>query len=241
MPRRRLALRLALPTLVLLAATSGRCRERGEITSGGLRFERVDKVDKGALTGALQTRAGSRLPWGRKRSFDRNAFEADLRRIEVFYRDRGFPDARVRSFDVDLNDAQDKVDVTVHITEGEPITVADIELKGFDVLPEDRQRTLRETLPLQPMFPLDRQLAAASRERALNLLRDEGYPYADVSIADEDAGPRTRRIVIDAVPGLVARFGPVDIRGQASVSENIIRRQLSFKEGDRFTRTKMRQ
>ena len=48
----------------------------------------------------LQTKRGSRLPWGRKRFFDRSAFEADLKRIEAFYRDRGFPDARVTSFDV---------------------------------------------------------------------------------------------------------------------------------------------
>jgi outer membrane protein assembly complex protein YaeT len=243
MPSRRLALRLPLPILVLLVATSGGCREEGDITIGRLRFEGVDKVDKGALTGALQTRAGSRLPWGRKRFFDRSAFEADLRRIEVFYRDRGFPDARVRSFDVDLNDAQDKVDVTVHIDEGEPITVAGIDLKGFDVLPEARQKALRATLPLQPTFPLDRQLAAASRERALNALRDEGYPYADVSIADvdADAGPRTRRILLEASPGMLAQFGPIDIRGQVSVSEQIIRRQLNFEPGERFTRTKMRQ
>src|SRR5688572_10004435 len=95
MPSRRQALRRTLPILVLLVSTG--CREEGEITIGRLRFEGVDKVDKGALTGALQTRAGSRLPWGRKRFFDRSAFEADLRRIEVFYRDRGFPDAREKT------------------------------------------------------------------------------------------------------------------------------------------------
>ena len=36
--------------------------------------------------------------------------------------------------------------------------------------------------------PLDRQLALASRERALNVLRDQGYPYADVTITDEESG-----------------------------------------------------
>jgi outer membrane protein assembly complex protein YaeT len=241
MPRRRSAVRLTLPILALLAATSGGCREEGDITVGKLQFEGVEKVDKGALAGALQTRAGSRLPWGRKHYFDRSAFEADLRRIDVFYRDRGFPDARVRSFDVDLNDAQDKVDVVVHVSEGDPITVAAIELNGFEVLPEDRLRDLRESLPLQPALPLDRQLAAASRERALNALRDEGYPYADVSIADEDEGPRTRRIFLTARPGALATFGPIGVQGQVSVSEHVIRRQLLFEQGDRFTQAKMRQ
>src|SRR5690606_29443597 len=122
--------------------------------------------DEKALANALQTKEGSWIPWGRKRYFDRSAFEADLKRIQAFYLDRGFPDARVRSFDVRLNDAQDKVDITLEIDEGEPIRVAALELRGFDVLSEDQRETLETTLPLQPERPLDRQLAVASRERA---------------------------------------------------------------------------
>ena len=100
------------------------CREEGNIQISGLSFNGVTQVDKGALANALQTKKGSWIPWSRKRYFDRRAFEADLKRIEAFYRDRGFPDARVRSFDVKLNDQQDQVDITVNISEGEPIRVA---------------------------------------------------------------------------------------------------------------------
>src|SRR6186997_2207162 len=220
------ACRATFPVVVVVAliCVVG-CRE-GDIQISGLTFNGVKQVDKAALANALQTKKGSWIPWGRKRYFDRRAFDADLKRIEAFYRDRGFPDARVRSFDVKLNDAQDKVDITLDISEGEPIRVASIELRGFDVIPQDRQRTLRESLPLLPGRPLDRQLAIASRERALNALRDDGYPYAEVTLRDEDAGPRQQRLIVEAVPGVLAHFGEVDIRGYASVSENVIRRQL---------------
>jgi outer membrane protein assembly factor BamA len=186
-------------TTFLLVAVVGAicvtgCREEGDIQISSLRFAGVKQVDKDLLASALQTKQGSWVPWSRKRYFDRRAFEADLKRIEAFYRDRGFPDARVRSFDVTLNDAQDKVDVTLDISEGEPIRLESIELRGFDVIPADRQRTLRESLPLLPGHPLDRQLASASRERALNALRDDGYPYAEVTVREEDAGSRQRRV-----------------------------------------------
>ena len=217
------------------------CREEGDIQISGLSFNGVHQVDKGALANALQTKQGSWIPWSRKRYFDRRAFEADLKRIEAFYRDRGFPDARVRSFDVKLNDAQDKVDITLDIAEGEPIRVAGIELRGFDVIPPDRQRTLRESLPLLPGRPLDRQLAVASRERTLNALRDDGYPYAEVTLREEEAGPRQQRLIFDAVPGVLAHFSEIDIRGYASVSENVIRRQLTFEPGDRYTRRALRE
>ena len=217
------------------------CREEGDIRISGLTFNGVKQVDEGALANALQTKKGSWVPWSRKRYFDRRAFEADLKRIEAFYRDRGFPDARVRSFDVKLNDAQDKVDVTLDISEGEPIRVDSIELRGFDVIPTDRQRTLHDSLPLLPGRPLDRQLAVAARERALNALRDDGYPYAEVTLREEETGPRQRRLIVEAEPGVLAHFGEVDIRGYASVGEHVIRRQLTFTQGDRFTRREMRE
>jgi len=233
--------RVAFLLVVLVGVTCvAGCREEGDIQISGLHFNGVEQVDKGALTSALQTKQGSWIPWSRKRYFDRRAFEADLKRIEAFYRDRGFPDARVRSFDIQLNEAQDKVDVAVDIVEGEPIRVEAIEIRGFDVLSADQQRSLQETLPLQPGRPLDRQLASASRERALNALRDDGYPYAEVTMMEAEAGARQRRLTFEATPGVLARFGEIDIRGFASVSENVIRRQLTFKPGDRFTRRDLR-
>jgi outer membrane protein assembly complex protein YaeT len=227
--------------LVLLGAFSAAaCREEGDIRISGLSFTGIEQVDEGALKNALQTKEGSWLPWGRQRYFDRSAFDADLRRIEAFYRDRGFPDARVRSFDVALNDAQDEVDVTVDIDEGEPVRVAAIELTGFEPLSEDELDTLRQGLPLQPERPLDRQLAIASRDRAINALRDKGYPYAEVAISDEVVAPSRRDILLEATPGALAHFGPVEIRGYASVGENVVRRQLTFEPGDRFTRQALR-
>src|SRR5918995_3837266 len=104
------------------------CREEGDIQITSLTFKGVEHVDKDALANALQTKKGSWIPWGRKRYFDRLAFEADLKRIEAFYRDRGFPDARVTSFDVKLDETQKKVDVTLNISEGEPLRVAAVEL-----------------------------------------------------------------------------------------------------------------
>jgi outer membrane protein assembly complex protein YaeT len=227
--------------VLFIAVVASACREDGDIEISSLDFNGVERVDKDALANVLQTRRGSRLPWGRKRFFDRSAFEADLKRIEAFYRDHGFPDARVTSFDVNLNDAQDKVDVTLNISEGEPVVVSAIELAGFDVLDEDQRTALQETLPLQPGRPLDRQLEVASRERVLNDLRDRGYAYASVTITEQESGPRSRKVVLDAMPGTLAYFGEIEINGQASVSENVIRRQLTFAPGDVFTRREMRE
>ena len=218
------------------------CREEGDITISGLHFNGVQQVNKSALANVLLTKKGSRLPWGKKRFFDRRAFEADLKRIQAFYLDRGFPDARVASFDVKLNSAQDKVDVTVNISEGEPITVADIELAGFvPPMSAGEVRSLKDSLPLLPGKPLDRQLLLAARDRAVNSLRDKGYPYSEVALDETDAGPRQKRIALNATPGTLAHFGAIEVVGEKTVGENVVMRQLTFKPGDRFTRKEMRE
>jgi len=227
--------------LLLVALLAAGCREQGDITIHKLDFQGVKQVDKNALAAALQTKTGSRLPWGQKTYFDRRAFDADLERILAFYRDRGFPDARVSSFDITLNDTQDQVDVVLNISEGQPTLVAGIELTGFDVVPPKELRNLRDSLPLQPNKPLDRQLAVASRERALNVLRDYGYPYAEVEIAQQGGEQNQITVVFSATPGTLAYFGPVEIVGEKSVGDNIIRRQLTYKPGDLFTRRELRE
>jgi outer membrane protein insertion porin family/translocation and assembly module TamA len=229
------------PVLLLTVALCvAGCREQGDIKIRSLTFNGVKQINKSALANVLATKQGSKLPWGHKTYFDRSTFEADLQRIQAFYLDRGFPDARVQSFDVQLNQAQDEVRVVVNIVEGEPVRVESIELTGFEVLSESQQRTLKESLPLQPGQPLDRQLAVATRDRALNLLKDEGYPYATVAMTPQDVGPKRQRVLLAATPGVLAHFGAIDIRGEKTVGENVVRRQLSFMTGDRFTRTQMR-
>ena len=116
----RLLCRVAV---VLLAISAIGCKEEGTIKVHSLKFNGVKAVDEGRLKNALATKQSSWIPWGKKAYFDRSRFDADLKRIQAFYADRGYPDARVTGFDVKLNDKQDQVDVTLNISEGDPVLV----------------------------------------------------------------------------------------------------------------------
>src|SRR5262245_11905844 len=98
-----------LLSVVLLGAAAlaaSGCREDGAVTVNSLTFDGVTAVDASTLKRVLATREntkipllGVRAPWSKStNSFDRGRFEADLKRIEAFYKDRGYPDARVASF-----------------------------------------------------------------------------------------------------------------------------------------------
>src|SRR4029077_16959738 len=175
---------------------------------------------------------------GKKNYFDRSRFDADLKRIQAFYADRGYPDARVTGFDIKLNDKQDAADVTVNISEGEPVKVAAVDFVGFDVIPPAHLDTLRQKAPLKIGQPRDRQLVVATHELALNELRDHGFPYAKVTTSEDDgAQGKEARLSFQAEPGQLAHFGPVRILGNKRVGDNIIRRELTYKPGDLYQRS----
>jgi outer membrane protein insertion porin family len=229
--------------LVAFATIASACNDEGTIQVHSLKFNGVKAVDADRLRDALATRqtAWSRrhgLPWGKKAYFDRSRFDVDLKRIQAFYNDRGYPDARVTAFDVKLNDKQDQVDVTLTIAEGEPVKLAQIDFAGFDVIPPDHLDQLKKQLPLKIGQPRDRQLVVTAHEMAVNELKDHGYPYAKVATSEND-GPSGKEAVVTytADPGKLAHFGPVQIQGNKTVSDHVIERELTFKPGDLYRRS----
>ena len=222
-----------------MCLAAGACREEGAVQVKKLSFTGVTAVEESRLRGALATRQSSRLPWGRKYFFDRGRFDADLKRIEAFYADRGYPDARVTGFDVQLNDKQDEVEITVSVAEGEPVLVTAVEFTGFDDVPPDRLEELKQ--------PDSRQGRAAARSRAgRHRPRDGGQRAARQRPSRTRGSRRTSRpgrrrkqvsLTFAATPGPLAYFGPIEISGNQSVGDRVILRKLNFKPGDLYRRS----
>jgi outer membrane protein insertion porin family/translocation and assembly module TamA len=232
---------LFLLAFVALFATA--CKEeQGGVKVADLSFTGVNAVSENQLKSILATAESSKLPWGTKHYFGREQFEADLKRIEAFYADRGYPDARVKSFDARLSEDQTSVKVQINIAEGEPVTVERVVLEGFESLPDESETQLPDQLPLKTGRPLDRALMQASRETALDALRDAGHPYASVRVSEAPGSERQRVVVtLKADAGPVAQFGPIEIVGNTSVSDAVVRRQLWFRPGQLFEQSKLRE
>jgi outer membrane protein insertion porin family len=224
--------------LTLLGAAA--CNEETGVRVTSMQFNGVKAVKPSQLKSVLSTGASSKLPWGEKRYFNREQFDADLKRIVAFYHDRGFPEARISSFDVKLSSDQSSVAIALDISEGQPVIAERVDLQGFEPLPADHFQALMARLPLKAGQPLDRALLQAAREAALDELKDHGYPYATVRLVEEPgSGERQRVMKLMAEPGAVAHHGPLEIQGNASVSDQIIRRQMTFRRGDLFRQSKL--
>ena len=222
--------------LIVVALAAAGCQEPGTITVRSIDFVGVQAIDTSRLKNALATRVNAKLPWGRKYTFDRSRLDEDLKRIEAFYADRGYPNARVTNVQAVPNDANDAVSVTITIAEGTPVLVSNLELAGFDVLPGASIESMRERLPIQPGQPWDRQQVIAARDLAINELRDQGYPYAKVTVGEKPE-PASVVLTFRAEPGLLAHFGTIETVGNQTVENRVILRQLTFKTGDVYRRS----
>lgn len=228
--------------LGLMAVVAASCKEDGGVKVTSFSFNGTKAVTPGQLKSVLATSSSSKIPWGQKHYFSRDQFEADLKRIVAFYKDRGYPDARVTSFDAKLNDTQTSVSITVNISEGEPVRVERVTFSGFEPLPEQHRRALENELPLKAGQPLDRAQLQASREAALDELKDHGYPYASVRISDNPGSSDHQRVIaLTAETGPLSRFGPIEINGNASVSDRIVRRQLTYRPGQLFRQSALQE
>jgi len=235
------ATRFALLPLVFV--TLAACKEdQAGVEVKDLSFTGNTAVSSAQLESILATAQSAKLPWGARQYFNRQEFEADLKRVVAFYRDRGYPDARVRSFDARLSDDQKSVRLRIDVEEGDPIRVERVVLTGLDPIPEEHLRDLETRLPLKAGEPLDRALLQASREAVIDELKDHGYPNPDVSVAEAPGSSARQRIVTyDAQPGRLAYVGRIEVSGMMSVNERIVRRQLTFRRGQLFQQSKLRE
>ena len=82
-----LAPRLTLVLAVAAIAASVACKEEGGVKVTTFSFIGVKNVTDGQLRSVLATTPSSKLPWGEKHYFSREQFQADLKRVEAYYRD----------------------------------------------------------------------------------------------------------------------------------------------------------
>src|SRR6187455_2867961 len=85
----------ACVVLVALLTAAAGCHDVGDVKVTSLSFAGNSAFSEARLKSLLATRSSGWLPWSPRHYFDRKEFDADLARLVAFYRDRGYPSARV--------------------------------------------------------------------------------------------------------------------------------------------------
>ena len=175
------------------------------------------------IHGAEQVKAGdikkkiltSQTGWipliSRKEYFDRDIWRTDLRRIERFYRERGYYQAEVVD-DRITPKGENGVALDVQVREGTPTLIAEVKISGLDGLPADQRERVLATVQLKngDIFIEDRweglkeQLAAALRAEGYAMATVEGQAFVDVAT-------QRAKIEVQAAPGIRYHFGELKL------------------------------
>jgi outer membrane protein assembly factor BamA len=118
-----------------------------------------------------------------------------------------------------------------------PVIVTDVRLEGFEVLPVPVFEDFRDDFPIRTSSLLTAEAEQKAGGRAVEVLQDHGYPYAQVQTAREPVDAHRVRLTVRAEPGTRGFFGRVDIMGNRRVDDAIIRRRVAYAPGDLFRRS----
>lgn len=195
------------------------------------------------------------LPWAPERVWlDRDTLDEDAWRIEIWYVNQGYFDARVLGWEVvprrrPLERAWwggpppvPKVIVRGHVREGQPSHYRKIDIQGIDKLGRPLQRRIRELLGDRAAagIAIGDEFNYATWEETLGALRtmlqERSYAHARVTgaldVYPEDHAVDAR---VDVETGPACRFGEIRLDGLVKVPEAVVREQLTFDSGESFS------
>lgn len=148
--------------------------------------------------------------FGTPRCLDRGDLRADMSRLRVFYRDRGYPEAQV---DTAISPAiRGSVDLLFRIVEGEPTLIDTFTVTGLDSLTRDQRGEVLRDLGIGAGTVFDRARLQAAADTIRARLWNRGYPRADVAREyTVRSAERRASVGLTVVPGAFARLGDVRV------------------------------
>jgi outer membrane protein insertion porin family len=161
-------------------------RRRLKLTD--IRITGTDKLSAADVESQLKSRRASAagfIPFlgGYGRGFTSNALlEEDKRTVRALMRGLGYRRAEVNVLQ-GISPTEDNLIITFDVTEGALTRVAEIDIRGQNVFPEDR---LRKEITIVKDAPYSPAQVRADNDRLLNLYAREGYIEAEVRPSIDD-------------------------------------------------------
>ena len=167
-------------------------------------------------------------------SYDPATLELDKRRVEAFYRARGYFSAQARARTVRLS--RDTVEITLLIEQGAPTHIQSIVVRGWPGAAGIKAHATLDEVSLTRKQIFVHRTYLLAKEHLVETLGAAGYIRAEV--AGEVRVDRTTRradISFDIAAGPRVRFGTTTVIGNRRIPDSAIKARLAWREGDVFT------
>jgi translocation and assembly module TamA len=207
----------------------------GRPVLAAIRFEGNDHISSGDLLGLIATAPTSGFFSKTARYYDADLFAIDLKRIERWYNEKGFYQAKVQDV-AEERDDKGRVTLVVKIEEGRRAFVDKMDFKGLENLAPGEASDIDDQLPVHPGEGFDEDVYERAKDVLLEQLRARGFAQARVSGRVEvapDAG--TAHILFESETGERFKFGKVSVSGNHRVAADEIAFATGIERGDPYT------
>lgn len=194
-------------------------------------FQGNKSFDDDELEDVIQTGTWNIFSWLTESGvLKMDVLRQDAARLAAFYHNHGFMEAKVG--DPVVTQKDNALYVTFPIEEGPRYRVGTVDIKG-DLI-EDKSKLLAMLKIRKEKF-LNRQAVRQDSLKLTDLYAEHGYAFAEVRplIKRSETGKRVN-ITYDINKGSLVYFNRVEIRGNTRTRDNVIRRDLTIKEGGVF-------
>jgi outer membrane protein insertion porin family len=163
---------------------------------------------------------------------DSKKLEFDVFKLTSFYHNHGFIKAVVGEPKISLN--SDKgLTVTFEVKEGDQYTVGQVGVSGNLIMPADE---LLKKVSIGKEKVFNREVVRKDILALKDLYADEGYAYAEVTPRTKENDPaHSIDITFDISRGEKVRFERINITGNNTTRDKVIRRELKALEGEYFS------
>ncbi len=165
----------------------------------------------------------------------RNELEQDIYRLESFYKDNGFIDAKISDPEVEFG--KESISVKFKIQEGEQFKFGSISFEGDLIVPEQE---LHEKLTIKNGDMYSREKLRTNVFAITDIYSDKGFANADISprVLKNDK-TKIVDIKFSIEKGSPVYLERIMISGNTKTRDKVIRRQLEVYEQDLYSMTKL--
>ncbi|MBI4606660.1 MAG: outer membrane protein assembly factor BamA [Planctomycetes bacterium] len=204
-----------------------------------VRFLGNKALSSGTLLSIVETRERDFWFFGLLRPglYDQGALDADLGRIESYYRRFGYFDARAEVHQAALDAAKEKMTITIRIEEGSQYVFRGYRFSGNAVFSD---QTLLELTSAIPGQPFNADVLRRDEQEIRNYYGDRAYIFAKVASKPEvSLEGHDVHILFVIEEGNEIYIEEVRVQGNEKTQDRVIRRELDFYAGERIDRSKL--
>ena len=175
--------------------------------------------------------------WFSQKKFVPSDYDDDKNRIIDKYNELGYRDARIISDSV-VNWSDNKVDVYLHLEEGQKYYVSRVDWVGNTIYPS---ALLDNVLGIQPGDVYNQTLISKRTveddDAVANIYMNNGYLFFNLVPIEANIHGDSIDLEMHIIEGPQARINKVVINGNDRLYEKVVRRELRVRPGDLFSKS----